>query len=99
MALIGVELNLILAAFNLFPVPPLDGSHVVKYLLPPAWAMRYQQVGFAGIIVLLLLLYYTPVVGYWLSPAFNAANFVKSTLSARDLLLPATESLIRGFFA
>ena len=40
----GVFLNLMLAMFNLLPVPPLDGSHVLKYLLPPGWAMSYQRV-------------------------------------------------------
>jgi Zn-dependent protease len=99
MALIGVELNLILAAFNLLPIPPLDGSHVLKYLLPPAWAMRYQQIGFVGIIALLVLLYYTPVVGYWLAPAFYGASFVKAAVDARDVLLPTTQTLLRGFFA
>jgi Zn-dependent protease len=52
----GLELNLVLIAFNLIPIPPLDGSHVMKYLLPPSWAVRYQQFGRYGIVVLLLLL-------------------------------------------
>jgi Zn-dependent protease len=51
----GVLFNLLLAFFNLIPIPPLDGSHVVKYLLPPAWALRYQQLGRYGIIILLIL--------------------------------------------
>ena len=32
----ALRLNLILVAFNLIPIPPLDGSHVMKYLLPTA---------------------------------------------------------------
>ena len=51
----GVQINLLLAVFNLIPIPPLDGSHVVKWLLPPAWSLRYQQLGKYGIIVLLVL--------------------------------------------
>ncbi|HMF87871.1 MAG TPA: site-2 protease family protein, partial [Gemmatimonadaceae bacterium] len=35
----GVFLNWILIVFNLLPIPPLDGSHVMKYLLPPAWSL------------------------------------------------------------
>ncbi len=64
----GVWINLSLAAFNLLPVPPLDGSHVLKYILPPAWALQYQRVGFAGIIVILVLLQ-TPLLSYWLAPS------------------------------
>ena len=33
----GVWLNLLLCFFNLIPIPPLDGSHIFYYLLPPAW--------------------------------------------------------------
>jgi len=39
MMVLGVNLNMVLIAFNLLPIPPLDGSHVVKYLMPPAWAL------------------------------------------------------------
>src|SRR5947209_14163916 len=38
---LGIMINLVLASFNLIPIPPLDGSHVVKYLLPPAWGLAY----------------------------------------------------------
>jgi len=87
MAWLGIGLNLILAMFNLLPVPPLDGSHVLKYLLPPAWAQRYQQIGFAGIIIVLLLLR-TPAIAYWLLPADIAASLLHE--SVRSLVLPQT---------
>ena len=53
---VGVWVNIILAGFNLLPIPPLDGSHVMKYLLPPAWALRYERFGRFGLIILLVLL-------------------------------------------
>src|SRR5262249_5742678 len=56
MMLMAVELNLLLLAFNLIPIPPLDGSHGLKYVLPPKWAAYYQRVGSIGIVILLLLL-------------------------------------------
>ncbi|HET8656539.1 MAG TPA: site-2 protease family protein [Longimicrobiaceae bacterium] len=56
MAYYGVEINFILMLFNLIPIPPLDGSHVFAYLLPTRWAIRYRQIGFGGMIILLLLL-------------------------------------------
>jgi Zn-dependent protease len=51
----GVFFNLILAYFNLLPIPPLDGSHVVKHLLPAKWALHYQNLGRFGLLILLLL--------------------------------------------
>ena len=49
-------LNAVLIAFNLLPIPPLDGSHVFKYLLPRPLAIRYVQFGRYGLLVLILLL-------------------------------------------
>jgi Zn-dependent protease len=67
----GLNLNLILIAFNLIPIPPLDGSHVMKYLLPVSWAVRYQQIGRFGIVFLLILLALpSSVLGVWMRPAF-----------------------------
>jgi Zn-dependent protease len=67
MAYFAVFVNLQLVAFNLLPVPPLDGSHVMKYLLPPAWALQYQRLGFFGLIILVVLLN-TQLIAWWLTP-------------------------------
>jgi Zn-dependent protease len=71
----GIFINLVLAAFNLIPIPPLDGSHVMKYLLPPAWGLAYQRIGRFGLLILIILL----TVGggllqLWLTPVFFLAN-------------------------
>jgi Zn-dependent protease len=71
MLLFGIQLNVILAAFNLIPLPPLDGSHVMKYLLPPAWSLGYQRLGRYGLILLFLLISFgRPVLMLWFKPAF-----------------------------
>jgi len=62
MARVGIWLNLLLAFFNLIPIPPLDGSHVLYHLLPTRLALVYRGVGRYGMVVLLLLLFLAPEV-------------------------------------
>lgn len=60
MAEFGMTINLILAFFNLIPIPPLDGSHVVYHLLPPATGLRYRSVGRYGFVLIMALTYFLP---------------------------------------
>ena len=50
-----VQLNILLAIFNLIPIPPLDGYNVLLAFLPPRQAMVVRQYAPYGVIVLLLL--------------------------------------------
>ncbi|HEY9165212.1 MAG TPA: site-2 protease family protein [Candidatus Kryptonia bacterium] len=52
----GMYLNVMLGVFNLVPIPPLDGSHVLEAFLPPAAAETYSRIGFAGIFLIILLM-------------------------------------------
>jgi len=92
MTLYGVYLNLALIAFNLIPVPPLDGSHVVKYLLPPAWAVYYQRIGFAGIVILILLLRFD-FLNWWFRPVEIVFGSLLAAVS--HLVLPETQAWLR----
>jgi len=56
----GVLINLVLAFFNLIPIPPLDGSHVMAHALPEGIAARYRQFGQYGIFALMGILYFLP---------------------------------------
>ncbi len=62
MAGYGILINLILAFFNLIPIPPLDGSHVFYHLLPPQLGMRYREVGRYGMLVLMAVMFFVPGV-------------------------------------
>ena len=78
MLVMGITINLLLAIFNLLPLPPLDGSHVFKYLLPPAWSLQYQRVGAFGFLILFAMLSFAPgLLRAWLTPAFVLHYFAQ----------------------
>lgn len=56
----GIMINLILAFFNLVPIPPLDGSHVLAHALPADLAARYRQFSQYGILALMGIMYFVP---------------------------------------
>lgn len=53
----GIVINLLLALFNLLPIPPLDGSHVIAHLLPPSLRDGYRAMGRYGLLILIGLFY------------------------------------------
>jgi len=63
----AIMVNLVLAIFNLLPIPPLDGSHVLQQLLPPRLAEGYRRVGRFGFLVIVALVFVPalrPVLGF-----------------------------------
>ncbi len=48
-------INIVLAVFNLIPVPPLDGSHVLRHFLPDSARMIFDRVGFFALLALVYL--------------------------------------------
>lgn len=52
-----MALNLVLAIFNLIPIPPLDGSRVVMGLLPAKLSYQYIQLERFGFIIIVIMLY------------------------------------------
>ena len=59
-AFYGIYINLILEIFNLIPIPPLDGSHVMYHLLPQNLRARYREFGRYGIGLIMLLVFVVP---------------------------------------
>jgi Zn-dependent protease len=71
----GIWLNLVLCFFNLIPVPPLDGSHLLYHALPPragTWYRDLRRFGYLPLFVLLFL--FPPVVSVLLTPAYLIRN-------------------------
>ena len=67
----AIFINLILAFFNLMPIPPLDGSHVVAHALPPGLAERYRELGRYGLFIVMGLVFFLPgVIDTMLAPVF-----------------------------
>ncbi|HET9799170.1 MAG TPA: site-2 protease family protein [Gemmatimonadaceae bacterium] len=89
----GVWINAVLIAFNLLPIPPLDGSHVFKYLLPRALAIHYVRLARFGLLVLVLLLVWGErVLNAWMYPAALASEWGLSLVAS--FFLPAAQQWI-----
>jgi len=67
-------INIVLAVFNLIPVPPLDGSHVLRHLLPASAQRVYDTVGWLGLLALIYL--GGGLLGHLIFPVIDAFNSV-----------------------
>jgi Zn-dependent protease len=59
----SVEINLVLAVLNLWPIPPLDGSKIAVGLLPPALALPLWRLSRFGMLFLLAIFFIAPLAG------------------------------------
>jgi len=61
MLVYGMHINCLLAVFNLIPVPPLDGSHVLSAILPADAAFHYRKISGYGMWILVGVLMFPPL--------------------------------------
>lgn len=74
----AVRMNILLFVFNLIPVPPLDGSHVLRHMLPESLRGPYDSFGMFGLLFLFLL--GGPLVGALMRPFIEVVNRVLVSL-------------------
>jgi len=75
MAEAGVLINLVIFAFNLFPLPPLDGGRIMVSLLPNRYAFHFARIEPYGFFIVLGLLMLN-LLHYWMVPVITVANMV-----------------------
>jgi Zn-dependent protease len=76
MARAGVVVNLVVAAFNLFPVPPLDGGRVLTALLPQRLAYHVARIEPYGVFVVLALVAAGVITQIWMRPVVGALSAI-----------------------
>ena len=75
MAQAGIVVNLLIMAFNLLPIPPLDGGRVVTAMLPHRAAYAFARIEPYGFFIVLALVM-LKVVGYWLTPVMALGGYL-----------------------
>lgn len=74
-----VWLNIILAVFNLIPLPPLDGSHVLRHFLPYKALRAYDSIGMIGLLLFLFL--GGRLLGLFVGPLVGIVNAILMTVA------------------
>ena len=84
----GMLTNVVMFAFNLFPLPPLDGGRIVVGLLPWRQAMLFSRVEPWGFFIVMALVITGVISAWWMQPLMGVTfDMLKLTLSPLASLL------------
>jgi Zn-dependent protease len=84
----GIWLNLLLCFFNLIPIPPLDGSHLLYHVLPPnagTWYRGLQRFGYLPLFALMFL--FRPAMVFLLTPAIKMMTLLGGLIGPYQVAL------------
>jgi Zn-dependent protease len=84
----GMLTNVVMFAFNLFPLPPLDGGRIVVGLLPWRQAVMFSRVEPWGFFIVMALVITGVISSWWMQPLMGVTfDLLKLTLSPLAELL------------
>jgi Zn-dependent protease len=78
----AVLFNVILAVFNMVPIPPLDGSRIMAWLLPSSLRPGYLALERFGLMIIVLLIFFVPgfqaMLSRWMNVVIGIVNEIAS---------------------